>query len=79
VLVFTGGIGEHSPSIRAQICQGLDFLGIALDPAKNEDVEEGAIGKGPCEVLVIKTQEEIMVARQARNLLKKERENNGIS
>ena len=79
VLVFTGGIGEHSPSIRAQICQGLDFLGIALDPAKNEDVEEGAIGKGPCEVLVIKTQEELMVARQARNLLKKERENNGIS
>ena len=38
VLVFTGGIGEHSPSIRAQICQVLTF-GIALDPAKNEDVE----------------------------------------
>ena len=79
VLVFTGGIGEHGPLQREQICRGLEFLGIALDPQKNDTVEEGAIGAGPCQVLVIKCQEEIMVARQARELLQKARETNGIS
>lgn len=79
VLVFTGGIGEHGPRQRWQICQGLDFLGIALDPDVNAKVEEGEIGTGSCRVMVIKTQEELMVARQARGLLQKERETNGIS
>lgn len=79
VLVFTGGIGEHGPLQREQICQGLEFLGITLDPEKNAVVKEGEIGTGPCRVMVIKAQEEIMVARQARNLLQKERETNGIS
>lgn len=36
-LVFTGGIGEHAPAIRQRICDGLQFLGIHIDPALNED------------------------------------------
>jgi acetate kinase len=36
VLVFTGGIGEHAPAVRARICDGLDFLGIRLDASRNE-------------------------------------------
>jgi len=35
-VVFTAGIGEGSPRIRAQSCAGLEFLGIAIDSAKNE-------------------------------------------
>jgi len=34
-IVFTGGIGENSVEIRARVCQDMDFLGIAIDPAKN--------------------------------------------
>jgi acetate kinase len=36
-LVFAGGIGENSPSIRARICEGLGFLGIELDEARNTE------------------------------------------
>jgi acetate kinase len=39
-LVFSGGIGEHAPSIRARICQGLEFLGIAIDEARNATSDE---------------------------------------
>ena len=34
-IVFAGGIGENSPEVRARICAGLDWLGIALDAARN--------------------------------------------
>jgi acetate kinase len=34
-VVFTGGIGEHAPAVRAGICEGMDFLGLLLDPARN--------------------------------------------
>ena len=37
-LIFSGGLGEHCPEARAAICDGLEFLGIALDPAKNAAV-----------------------------------------
>jgi acetate kinase len=36
-LVFSAGIGEHSPVVRARICEGLGFLGIAIDGTRNED------------------------------------------
>jgi len=44
-LIFSGGLGEHCPEARAAICDGLEFLGIALDPAKNAAVNaaEGGI------------------------------------
>src|SRR5665811_1297868 len=35
IVVFAGGIGENAPTVRARICDGLGFLGIALDPQRN--------------------------------------------
>ena len=66
-LVFTGGIGEHAPAVRFEICRGLDHLGITLDAEANA---AGApiISKAHCEVHVIRTDEERMIARHARQL-----------
>jgi acetate kinase len=67
-VVFAGGIGENSPEVRRRICNGLDFLGIALDPARNEamtDGKEGEIGQDGSRVrlFVIPTNEELLIAR----------------
>jgi acetate kinase len=71
-LVFTGGIGEHAAPVRAGICEGLAWAGIALDPAANDaasgDTPIGAPG-APVEAWVIATDEERMVARETRALL----------
>jgi acetate kinase len=65
-LVFAGGIGEHSPPVRERICEGLDFLGLRLDPALNS--ANGPLispdGKG-VKVRVIRTDEEIVLAKAA--------------
>jgi acetate kinase len=67
-LVFTGGIGEHAPPIRWEICRGLAHLGIALDEGRNL---AGApiISTGACEVRVVATDEERVIARHTRRLL----------
>jgi acetate kinase len=74
-MVFTGGIGERAAPVRWMICQGLDYLGIRLDPAKN-DVQADIISieNSPCTVRVIHTNEDLMIARHTRNLLFGERE-----
>jgi acetate kinase len=63
-IVFSGGIGENSPEIRDQICNDLKFLGIELDEAKNL-MNEPIISKDAASVCVrvIKTNEELMIAR----------------
>jgi acetate kinase len=63
-LVFSGGIGENSPEIRRRICENLGFLGVELDTAKNT-TNEGVIssGIGKVSVRVVKTNEEVMIAR----------------
>lgn len=74
-LVFTGGIGENDAFIREKICDGLHFLGIAIDPERNRATvggKEGKISYGPCEVWVIPTWEELMIAREVANFLKRE-------
>lgn len=73
-VVFTGGIGENSPFIRAKICDGLDHLGILLDPKKNLDGEpERKISKenSKVSVYVIPTNEEVIVARETMKLFQK--------
>ncbi len=64
-LIFTGGIGENSVEIRAQICTGLDALGIALDPSSNTALskEDRQIGNAQVKVWVVPTQEELLIAR----------------
>ncbi len=70
VLVFSGGIGEHSPEVRSKICDNLEFLGIELDEIKNmnnEPVISTEISK--VQVRVIKTNEELMIAKLVCNVL----------
>ena len=70
VLVFTGGVGEHSPEIRKRICSGLGFLGVTVDEEKNrKNMPVVSQEKGPVIVRVIKTNEELMIARHTYNLL----------
>jgi acetate kinase len=70
---FAGGIGENSPLTRAAVVAGLEDLGVALDPAKNAATSAGerAIHAASSRVAiwVIPTNEELIVARQARDLL----------
>jgi acetate kinase len=69
-LVFTGGIGERAAQVRWMICAGLEYLGIHLDPPKN-DAHQAVISmtNSPCAVRVIHTNEDLMIARHTRNLL----------
>jgi acetate kinase len=72
-IVFTGGIGENSTRIRSGVCRDLDWFGIALDPARNAGgASERIVSADGSRVAVwtVPTNEEIVVARQARDLLK---------
>jgi acetate kinase len=75
-IVFTGGIGEHNPNLRADICAGLEFAGIVLDSAKNAaatgDAEARIDATGSTTALwVMPTNEELIVAGLAAELLNK--------
>ena len=68
-LVFSGGIGENAPIIRSRICEGLGFAGIALDEAQNEQNGfEISKADSKVKVLVIPTNEELMIAKCATDL-----------
>jgi acetate kinase len=67
-LVFTGGVGENAVRVRSLACAGLEGLGIALDePANAAPVAESAdVGRAglPVRVLVVRTNEELQIARE---------------
>ncbi|HWA10093.1 MAG TPA: acetate/propionate family kinase [Opitutaceae bacterium] len=68
-LVFTAGIGENNPDLRAAFCTGLEELGFVVDPAKNEAVRGGKEGEisaanSRVKILVIPANEELVVARE---------------
>jgi acetate kinase len=71
-LVFTGGVGEHAPSIRGRAADGLAFLGVGLDTEANAsaepDVEVTARGAG-VRTLVIAAREDLEIAHQVRSVL----------
>ena len=72
-LVFTAGVGENSASMRASICEGLEYLGIKIDPEKNKTRGEEAIISTPdskVTVWVIPTNEELMIAQDTAALCK---------
>ena len=67
-LLFTGGIGENAATVRARICEGLGWMGVELDPSRNEATVGGAEGRvssdgSRVEVWVIPTDEELLIAR----------------
>jgi acetate kinase len=70
-LVFTGGIGEHSSQVRAAAAAGLEFLGVTLDPGRNQANADAIISRdnsAPA-TLVVTAREDIEMARQARRAL----------
>jgi len=72
-LVFTGGIGENNPELRAAILEGWEPLGIALDPKANLAAREEAeisTGNSKTRVWVIPANEEWVVARESWRLVK---------
>lgn len=63
-LVFTGGIGERAAAVREEICRGLEFLGIRLDPEPNaQNAAIISVVNSECTVRVIPTDEDLMIAR----------------
>jgi acetate kinase len=72
-IIFTGGIGENAPPVRARICDSLTALGVRLDPARNEaarGVEAGISAAGqPVAVWVIPTNESLLIAQEAARLI----------
>ena len=73
-IAFTGGIGEHSASLRRSICQSLLFLGVSLQDSVNKkaigDIETRiSLADSPISVWVIPTDEEKQMTREARVLL----------
>jgi acetate kinase len=66
-VVFTGGIGENSPDVRARVCAGMEWAGLCLDQAKNQETvgREGKISTEDSKLLAyaIPTDEELLIAR----------------
>jgi len=69
-LVFAGGIGENAPSVRARICEGLQFLGIEIEEARNAaNASVISARAGRVAVRVMHTDEEVMIARSVCRVL----------
>ncbi len=70
-IVFTAGLGENSARMRDQICNGLEFLGTRIDPAKNaqrgKELEISVEGS-KVKIFVIPTNEELVIARDTKTI-----------
>jgi acetate kinase len=69
-LVFTAGVGANAPDIRRRICQGLEFMGVCLDHDRNQtNADVISRNDSPATVRVMKTDEELMIARHTYRVL----------
>ena len=73
-LVFTAGIGENTAVVRSAICNDMEFFGIKIDEKKNDTKNEGKIrditaNDGKVKVLIIPTNEELVIARETKALV----------
>ncbi|MBN1295275.1 acetate kinase [bacterium] len=68
-IVFTGGVGENNPVIRELAMADLDFMGIVLDHERNQTMPTELISRGSVHVFVISTNEELVIAREAKKLV----------
>jgi acetate kinase len=72
-VVFTGGVGENAAEIRGQACDGLGFLGLAIDEAKNRDTDgrdaDVSARGAATRVLVVHAREDLEIAREVQTLL----------
>ena len=72
VIVFTAGVGENQASMRAAVCENMEFLGVKIDPERNKIRGEEAVisaDDSRVKVVVIPTDEELMIATDTMNLL----------
>jgi acetate kinase len=70
-LVFSGGIGENSPTIRSRICEGLEFIGVKLYEKRNKNNSPViSMDNSPVTVRMIHTNEESMIAKSVSKILK---------
>ena len=71
-LVFAAGVGENSATLRSKVCSGLEFMGLQLDPELNNaglvDADI-ANARSQASILVIHTEEELMIAREVRRIV----------
>ena len=75
-IIFTAGIGENTPEVRADVCKDMGFLGVHLDAAKNTETIRGkeqdiSTPASKVRVLVIPTNEELVIARDTKQLITK--------
>lgn len=71
-LVFSGGVGEHAPAVRARAATGLAFLGIGVDGSANEDGDgdrDVSAQAAAVRTLVVAAREDLEIARQVHELL----------
>jgi acetate kinase len=72
-LVFTGGVGEHTPEVRAAACDAFAWIGLTLDEAVNATATPDAVistGDSGVWVMVLHTREELMVSRETARVLR---------
>jgi acetate kinase len=71
-VVFTAGIGENDCNLRANICKGLEFMGISVDPSKNDKMRGKekiiSVDGSKVTVMVVPTNEELVIARDTKRL-----------
>ena len=70
-IVFTAGVGENDAGMRERICEGLESIGIVLDKEKNKKRGEVIVSTedSPVQILVIPTNEELMIARDTAEIV----------
>jgi acetate kinase len=78
-LVFTAGIGENDPETRYEACKGMEFMGLYLDEEKNNktrsELAEISLPESKVKVYVIPTNEELMIARDTKIIIEKQKKN----
>lgn len=74
VIVFTAGVGENTPSVREDVSSGLEYMGVLFDKEKNSVKQDGiyeiSAAKSKVKVLVVPTNEELVIARETLDIIK---------
>jgi acetate kinase len=70
MLIFSGGIGEHAAAVRAEICSGLEYLGVLLDDAANQsNADRISPRDSKCDVRVVEADEDLEIATHCQRLI----------
>lgn len=78
-LVFTGGVGEHAVDVRRRAAEGLEFLGVAVDPARRDETDAEISAPGaPVRTLVVTAREDLEIAAGVRRVLGSRRAGSGL-